>query len=196
MARASAKSGPIPPPPTGPGQDRRAGAAAHDAPFRIAADGTWLYQGSAIQRPEMVRLFARALKREPSGPSPTGYALVTPYERHAVVVDDAPFVATALRVEGAGQSQRLIFTTNIGAEVVAGRDHPIVVRPGAHAGADADAAVELRPYLMLDGGLAARIARAVYYELADRAEPRPGDGVLGVWSDGAFFPLDVAQGRA
>lgn len=187
MARASAKSGPIPPlSPAGSGWDAGAGAGAPDAPFRIAADGSWFYRGSKIQRPEMVRLFARALKREPSGPSPTGYALVTPFERHAVVVEDAPFVAIALRVEGEGSGQRLIFTTNVGADVAAGPDRPIVVR-----GRGDDA----RPYVELGGGLDARIARSVYYELADRAEPRAGDGALGVWSDGAFFPLAPAEDR-
>jgi uncharacterized protein len=186
MARASGKSGPIPPPPSaGLAQDRT--VAAHGVPFRIAADGTWWYLGSVIQRPEMVRLFVRALKREPSGPSPTGYALVTPYERHVVAVDDAPFVATALRIEGHGRSQRLAFTTNIGAEIAAGPDHPIVLRAGANGGP--------RPYLALDGGLEARIGRAVYYDLADRAEPSPDGGALGVWSDGAFFALDAARDR-
>lgn len=190
MARASGKSGPIPPSaPAGPIQDRAAGAtAAQDVPFRIAADGTWSYLGSVIQRPEMVRLFARALRREPSGPSPTGYALVTPYERHAVAVEDAPFVAIALRADGEGRSQRLIFTINIGAEVVAGRDRPIVMR--------GTGSENPRPYILLDGGLEARIGRAVYYDLADRTAPGPDADALGVWSDGAFFALDGGQERA
>jgi uncharacterized protein len=186
MVRASAKSGSIPPSAvSGLVQDRGTPGSAQEAPFRIASDGTWFYLGSAIQRPEMVRLFVRALKREPSGPSPTGYALVTPYERHAVIVEDAPFVATSVRVEGSGRSQCLMFTTNIGVEVTAGGDHAIVVRAaGAESGGP-------RPYLILDGGLEARIARSAYYELADRVEPGPsGDGALGVWSDGAFFPLE------
>jgi hypothetical protein len=180
-----------------------------DAPFRIARDGAWFHNGSVIERPEMVRLFARTLKREPSGPSPTGYALVTPYERHAVAVDDAPFVAIALRRDGEGRACRLIFTTNIGAEVIAGRHHPIVVRVGPNQ--------DPRPYVALDGGLEARLSRAVYYDLALSAEACPRDraggaysdaslseaassavppsdeSALGVWSDGVFFPLDVPQ---
>jgi len=134
----------------------------------------------------MVRLFARALRRE----DPGGYALVTPYERHAVAVDDVPFVAVAMRRDGDGRSQRLIFTTNIGAEVVAGSSHPIVVRAGANG--------DPRPYIVLDDGLEARLSRAVYYDLAVAAEDGPkaatGESAPGAWSDGAFFPLDVPRG--
>jgi hypothetical protein len=188
MASASAKSGSNPPSSvSGLAQDRASDGSAHEAPFRIANDGTWFYLGSAIERPEMVRLFVRALKREPLGPSPTGYALVTPYEHHAVFVEDAPFVATELRVEGKGRTQRLIFTTNIGTEVTAGREHPIILRAGCES--------DMRPYLMLDGDLEARIARSVYYELADRAEHAPDacdpeNAAFGVWSGGVFFPLE------
>lgn len=138
----------------------------------------------------MVRLFARALRRENPEDPGGGYALVTPYERHAVVVDDAPFVAVAMRRDGDGRSRRLIFTTNIGAEVVAGRNHPIVVRAGANG--------DPRPYIVLDGGLEARLGRAVYYDLAVAAEDGPatatGESAPGAWSDGAFFPLDVPRG--
>jgi hypothetical protein len=199
MPRASAKSTTSKiSPASGSAQNGVDGAGMTlDAPFRIAGDGTWFHNGSAILRPEMVRLFARALKCEPSGPSPTGYALVTPHERHVVAVDDAPFVAIVLRREGAGRACRLIFTTNIGAEVVAGRRHPIVVRIGPSQ--------DPRPYIALDGGLEARLSRAVYYDLALTAEEGPRAGMdaspedaddehtLGVWSDGVFFPLDVPQ---
>jgi uncharacterized protein len=159
-----------------------------DAPFRIARDGAWFYRGSRIDRPEMVRLFARALRRENPGDPGSGYALVTPYERHAVAVEDSPFVAVAMRRDGDGRSQRLILTTNIGAEVVAGPGHPIVVRAEANG--------DPRPYIVLDDGLEARLSRAVYYDLAVAAEDGPtaaGDTAPGVWSDGAFFPLDVPR---
>ena len=45
-----------------------------DSEMRIAADGTWFHQGTPIGRPEMVRLFATILRREPDG----SHVLVTP----------------------------------------------------------------------------------------------------------------------
>ena len=179
MPRASAKSNRprIGTPSSHASDGAAAGVGGAVAPFRIAADGTWFHDGGVIARPEMVKLFARVLRREHDG-----YALVTPYERHAVTVEDAPFVAVAVRSAGAGRARRLIFVTNIEAEIVAGPEHPIVVRRGA--GGDP------RPYLVLGDGLEARIGRNVFYELAGSAETGP-DGALGVWSDGAFFPLEV-----
>ena len=156
-----------------------AGAVGSAAPFRIAADGTWFHEDGVIARPEMVKLFATALRRDPVT---YGYALVTPYEHHVVVVEDAPFVAVAVRSEGAGSGRRLTFVTNIDAEIAAGSEHPIVIRTGQ--------ADDPRPYLLLGEGLEARIGRNVFYELAALAEAG-SDGVLGVWSEGMFFPLEV-----
>ena len=42
--------------------------------MRIARDGTWYHEGSAIRRPAMVRLFSTVLRREPDG----RHMLVTP----------------------------------------------------------------------------------------------------------------------
>jgi len=44
---------------------------------------------------------------------------------------------------------------------------------------------------MARGGLEARIARPVYYELAELALGEGADPP-GLWSDGAFFPLGTA----
>ena len=62
-----------------------------DLDMRIAADGTWHYLGSPINRPELVRLFARVLRREGDR-----YFLVTPVEKVGIVVDDVPFLATEM----------------------------------------------------------------------------------------------------
>jgi uncharacterized protein len=45
------------------------------------------------------------------------------------------------------------------------------------------------PYLHVRGGLEARLARPVYYELAEIALAE-GAEPAGVWSDGAFFALE------
>ena len=45
------------------------------------------------------------------------------------------------------------------------------------------------PYLRVRGRLDALIARPLYYELAERALSG-GDDPAGIWSNGAFFPVD------
>lgn len=148
-------------------------------PIRIARDGTWFYHGSPIGRKPLVKLFARVLARQPDG----AYWLVTPYERGAIVVDDAPFVAVLCDATGTGQAQRLRFTTNLEEEVTAGPEHPIIMRGSVDAPA---------PYVTVRPGLEARLARSVFYQLADLACERQSAGriVTGVWSDGVFFALE------
>ena len=141
--------------------------------MRIAADGTWFYQGSPIGRPAMVRLFASILRLDPEG-----YVLVTPVEKVAITVDDAPFVAVDLRREG----DALIFVTNVGDETAAGPDHPLRMAPGP------------RPYVHVRAGLEALIDRKTFYRLVEFGEVRPHAGAdwFGVASRGAFFPLQPA----
>ena len=50
---------------------------AEDYDIAIRRDGTWLYRGSPIARPAIVKLFASVLQRTSDG----GYWLVTPVER-------------------------------------------------------------------------------------------------------------------
>ncbi len=149
-----------------------------DSEMRIARDGTWYHQGSPIGRPAMVRLFSTVLRREPDG----SHVLVTPIEKLAIEVEDAPFIATAMKVEGAGEAMRLAFQLNTGDLVTAGGLHTL-----RFAG-DADAP---RPYLHVRGGLEALVARPVYYELAELALANDGPAP-GVWSDGVFFPIATA----
>lgn len=154
-----------------------------DFQIRITRDGTWHYQGSPIGRAALVRLFASVLKRDEKG----DYWLETPAERGRIQVDDAPFVAVEVTAEGRGRAQHLHFRTNIDQRVTADRSHPIHWRVPPEGG-------EPRPYLLLRDGIEALIARPVYYTLAELAEEQPIGGVprLGVWSGGAFFPLEPA----
>jgi hypothetical protein len=150
-----------------------------DIDIRIARDGTWFHQGSLIGRKELVRLFSTILRRDGDD-----YVLVTPAEKMRIAVEDAPFMAVLMDAEGEGREQRLIFTTNVGDVTVAGVDNPIrVVTDLVNE--------EPAPYVHVRRGLEARIARAVFYQLADLAVAGGGayEGMLGVWSCGAFFPL-------
>lgn len=150
-----------------------------DFPIRIARDGTWHYQGSPIGRKPLVVLFARVLARQPNG----DYWLVTPYERGRIVVDDAPFVAVLCAISGDGHDQTLRFTTNLDEEVTADADHPILMRGTIDAPA---------PYVVVRPGLEARLSRAVFYQIVDRATEAAVDGQrrFGVWSAGRFFTLE------
>lgn len=143
-----------------------------DIDMEIQRDGTWLYMGSPIGRPAMVRLFSSILKREGDR-----YVLVTPVEKVGIRVEDVPFVAVDAAAEGTGPDQRLTFTTHVGDTVTADADHPI--RMG-------DA-----PYVMVRAGLEARIDRKTFYRLADLGCVAAQDGTdwFGLWSGGAFFPL-------
>jgi len=150
-----------------------------DIDMRIARDGTWYYLGTPIGRKPMVRLFSTIIRRDGDD-----YFLVTPVEKCGITVDDAPFVAVTLAVEGEGEQQVLRFTTNVEDEVVADAAHPIRV--------DLDPQTqEPSPYVLVRVNLEALIHRNVFYQLVELAVPRKIDGVdwLGVWSSGEFFPI-------
>jgi hypothetical protein len=143
--------------------------------MRIARDGTWFHEGSPIGRLPMVRLFSTILRRESDG----RHVLVTPVEKLDIEVEDAAFVAVEVKSEGAGRERSLAFRLNVGDLVVAGPDHVLRIEEredGPH------------PYLAVRGGLEARIARPVYYELAELALAEGADPP-GLWSGGTFFAL-------
>ena len=150
-----------------------------DLPFLIKRDGTWMYRGSPIGRKELVCLFASVLKREADG----SFWLETPAERGRIEVEDVPFLAVALTVEGEGRDQQLIFRTNLDEFVTAGPDNPLRVETAA-SGAPA-------PYILVRDGLEARLARPVFYELVELGTEEPiGETTqFGVWSSGVFFQL-------
>jgi hypothetical protein len=150
-----------------------------DIDMRIARDGSWFYMGTPIGRKAMVRLFSRIIRRDGDD-----YFLVTPVEKVGIRVDDAPFVAVTLHVEGEGEQQLLRFTTNVEDEVLAGAEHPLRVVLNAQTG-------EPSPYLHVRSNLEALVHRNVFYQLVELAVPQQIDGQvwLGVWSSGKFFPI-------
>jgi hypothetical protein len=145
----------------------------------IKANGLWFHEGTPIGREALVRLFSTVLRKDDDG-----YVLVTPVEKLAITVEDAPFVA--VRVDRTGAA--LSFTTNVGDTVEAGPDHPIRVQMDAVTG-------EPRPYVHVRAGLEALIARPVFYELAELAEPRAtGEGsMMAVASNGAWFVIGPVE---
>jgi hypothetical protein len=168
-----------------PGHGKRQRIDCGELPFLIKRDGSWLYRGSPINRKAMVCLFASVLTRDSEG----RFILETPAECGLIQVEDAPFVAVELDWTGCGRNQALSFRTSVDQVVVAGPHHRLRVAHDVLT-------CEPTPYIHLRGGkgsypIEARINRAVYYELVALAEPgfHRGRRVLGVWSEGVFFPL-------
>ena len=145
--------------------------------MKIAVDGTWFYAGTPISRPAMVQLFSGILRKDPER-----YVLVTPVECVGIAVEDVPFIAVAMEMDGA----TLRFVTNLGDEVEAGEAHPM------RFGLEADGGV--KPYVHIRGGLEARLTRTLAIELLDRVEER--DGSVGIASGGAFFAIGPAEAEA
>lgn len=164
-----------------------------DLPFLIKRDGTWMYQGTSINRKELVCLFASVLRREEDG----SWWLQTPAERGRIEVEDAPFIAVELDWTGDGRQQVLSFRTNIDEVVTAGPEHPIRISHDLFT-------CEPTPYILLRPGaghlaVEARINRATYYELVALAvaEWVGNKRQFGVWSQGKFFSLgELPPGEA
>ncbi|MEL6063714.1 MULTISPECIES: DUF1285 domain-containing protein [unclassified Methylobacterium] len=150
--------------------------------MRIAADGTWYHNGTPIRRPKLVRLFSSILRREPDG----RIVLVTPVECVGITVEDAPFVAVEMAVDGSGQDRRISFRTNVDDLVPVDAEHTLRFEEAADGA--------LKPYLHVRGGLWALVSRALTYDLVDLAEEETLDGEtwLGLWAGGLFHPIAPA----
>ena len=148
--------------------------------MRIARDGTWYHDGSPINRPARVRLFATVLRREPDGT----HVLVTPVEKLEIEVEATAFRAVEMRTEGIGANRRIAFKLDSGDAIIAGPEHPLTLVPEEHGPS---------PRLAVRHGLEAELTRPVYYELAEIALSEANEQP-GLWSEGAFFPLHETDG--
>ncbi|WP_295497289.1 DUF1285 domain-containing protein [Sphingorhabdus sp. EL138] len=142
-----------------------------DSEMRIASDGKWFHQGGEITRPSMIRAFSSLLRRDADG----RYWLVTPQQKLSIIVDDAPFIAVELQSEGEGPERSLAFRLNSDDLIFADADHAIEMRGGML-------------YVHVRGGLFAKLARPVYYELANLALAESPEAPS-IWSKGAQFQL-------
>jgi hypothetical protein len=147
--------------------------------MRIARDGTWYHRGSPIRRPAMVRLFSTILRREPDG----SHVLVTPVEKLEIGVETTAFRVIEMRSEGEGRKRRIFFRLDSGDAIILCPDHPLRIAQDEHGPS---------PRLLVRHGLEAELTRPVYYELAELALAEDNDPP-GIWSDGAFFPLESSR---
>jgi hypothetical protein len=151
-----------------------------DIDMEIRADGTWYYLGTPIGRQPLVRLFSTVLRKDEDGRT----YLITPVEKVGIRVEDAPFVAVEMVIEGEGSERKLSFRTNVGDVVVAGDEHPLrFVIAGENQ--------QLKPYLHVRGRLEALVSRAVMYQLVAEGEEIEIDGeiMFAVRSGGAVFAV-------
>jgi len=150
--------------------------------MRIAADGTWYYMGTPIRRPALVRLFSTVLRKDPER-----YVLVTPVERVGIAVEDVPFLAVEMAVEGEGDSRQIAFRTNVDDLVQVGPDHPLRF--------ERDVAGGVKPYVLVRGDLWARVTRSLAMDLIGMGETKDhaGGEVFGLQVQDAFFPIAPAS---
>ncbi len=149
-----------------------------DIGLKICRDGTWLYRGSPIGRVGMIKLFASILRKDADGQT----YLVTPAEKVDVEVEDAPFLAVEMAIDGTGPSQRLTLRTNVDDVVAIDAEHPIRFQPQTPDGG-------LKPYVLVRGKLEALCTRAVYVELVAIAAIGEDDQDLGFWSGGCWWRI-------
>lgn len=150
-----------------------------DIGLEIRKDGSWWQDGVRFSREKLVRMFSTILRRDADG-----YYLVTPHEKVVVKVADAPFVGVrADRFDRDGVPVILV-TTNVGDVVAVDAAHPLRVESDPQTG-------EPSTYVLVRGGLEARLARPPWYDLVGWAETDAA-GQMAVASSGQRFPIGAA----
>ncbi len=112
---------------------------------------------------------------------------MTPVERVGITVEDVPFLAVEMAVEGEGEARQIAFRTNVDDLVAVGPEHPLRFARDEHDG--------VKPYVRVRGELWARVTRPLALDLVALGEERPArEGALfGVVAGGAFFPIAPAS---
>lgn len=147
--------------------------------IRIDREGIWYYQGDKMTRKAMVKLFSSILRLDEG----EGYYLVTPVEKMKIVVDVAPFSMVDFRIENGDGHPVLVFTDSVGEDVVLNKENQLSV---SHSESG-----EPIPLIIVRRNLKGLVNRNVFYRLVEIAETHTIDGkeLIGIWSNGLFFPL-------
>ena len=152
-----------------------------DIGLEIRRDGSWWQNGVRFSRDKLVRLFSTILRKDSDG-----YWLVTPHEKVVVKVEDAPFMGVRADRHESNGHQVIVVTTNVGDVVAVDADHPLRVVTDRQTG-------EPSTYVLVRGGLEARLARPPYYELVGWSEPDEGSASsMSITSSGVRFPIGEA----
>lgn len=148
-----------------------------DIGLEISRDGSWWQSGVRFSRDKLVRLFSTILRRDSDG-----YYLVTPHEKVVVKVEDAPFMGVRVDRHESNGHQVILVTTNVGDVVAVDADHPLRVQTDPRTG-------EPSTYVLVRGGLEARLTRPAWYELIGWAVPDRDTQTMSVVSSGVRFPV-------
>ena len=131
-----------------------------DIDLKILRDGRWMYMGTEIKRPAMVRLFSTILRLD----SDSEYYLVTPVEKVRIQVEDAPFLIVSMDKLKKENKTSLIFYTSLQDEIILTKKNPISI--------EVNDKNEPSPYILVRNNLRGLISRSVYYELIEYAQER------------------------
>ena len=131
-----------------------------DIDLKILRDGRWMYMGTEIKRPAMVRLFSTILRLDPDGE----FYLVTPVEKVRIQVEDTPFLIVSMDKIKKENKTSLIFYTSLKDEIILTKKNPISI--------EVNDKNEPSPYILVRNNLRGLISRSVYYELIEYAQER------------------------
>ena len=131
-----------------------------DIDLKILRDGRWMYMGTEIKRPAMVRLFSTILRLDSDGE----YYLVTPVEKVRIQVEDTPFLIVSMDKLLKENKTSLIFYTSLQDEIILTKKNPISI--------EVNDKNEPSPYILVRNNLRGLISRSVYYELIEYAQER------------------------
>lgn len=139
-----------------------------DIDIRIDANGVWFHEGEPILRDKLVRLFASILWCEHGQ-----HFLVTPAEKLAITVEDAPYVMQQMEhVDDAW-----VAITNTHEQVIIGESHPVELRQ--YQG-------QWVPYVNIRYDLWGRVNRSIYFQWVSDAMDDDG---LTLSSQGYVFAV-------
>ena len=131
-----------------------------DIDLKILRDGRWMYMGTEIKRPAMVRLFSTILRLDSDGE----YYLVTPVEKVRIQVEDTPFLIVSMDKLKKENKTSLIFYTSLQDEIILTKKNPISI--------EVNDKNEPSPYILVRNNFRVLISRSVYYELIEYAQER------------------------
>jgi len=131
--------------------------------MRIDSNGFWFHEGDPILRDKLVNLFASILWFENGQ-----HYLVTPAEKLAIEVDDAPFLIHQMeRVD-----DTWVAITNTHEQIIISDQNPVILRE--YKG-------HWLPYVNVRYNLWARLNRSVYYQWVTEAMELAGDNASELW---------------
>jgi len=153
--------------------------------FKINARGEWYYNNSIISRKSLVKLFSSVLTRYKDG----SFHLKTPVEDVLIEIEDVPFIIINLRIKYEN-CQIVYFETNVGDIIKLGQNNPLWMEKNNRNN-------ELLPYVLVKEGIAAKISRAVYYDLIELVIEKNVNGNSRniIESDNCIFDVDIAKDR-